>query len=517
MPMIVTRNFILKGLLCLLLMTGLTGCSFVPVNLAKDTSRTVNKAVGQSSEPLVTLKFFFGGEKKAATDEVWGVVRDYVNAKGLNVKFSVQFIPWTEYSRKLLVMAAAGDRWDLNFDSEASFQQMASRGSYLSLNKLLPKYAPKLYEHYQQLNILRSVTSNGDILALPWMINMNQRPHLVWRQDLAEKAGIYRSEGSIRTAEDVDLLLHELKQAYPNNRVTRIPALPLFLVRDEWVDIGFHGLGFYLNDPTVKIQAIEDQPFYMDAAKMSKTWYEDRILTPDSKIDNDNSADQWRNGKMLTTLTSHEWAYVADPGFVDVSYRQQASLLYPDKKTVNRSPTSNVVAINRNSEHPELVLKFMEMLETDSQLYDLVIYGIQGKTYELDGGKVIYPDNLNFSISNYMDWGSQWAFWKMKYMRPTNTYPGDFWNEEARFAESSMNVSSPVTGLLLNDQEISSKLEKRDQNYEDYGKTIEYGMVADIEEASLSYRALQEASGRAAIIQEVQSQVDQFLKSQPNK
>lgn len=514
--MIVIRKFMLKGLFSLLLMAGLTSCSIVPINLAKDTSRTADKAVGQSTEPHTVLKFYFGGEKRAATDEVWSAVSDYVNAKGLNVKFSVQFIPWTEYSRKLLVMAAAGDRWDLNFDSETSFQQMASRGSYLPLNKLLPQYAPKLYEHYLQLDNLRSVTSNGDILALPWMINMNQRPHIVWRQDLAEKAGVHRSEDSIQNIEDVDLLLHELKAAYPNNRITRIPALPIYIVRDEWVDLGFHGLGFYLNDPAVKVQAIEDQTFYIDAAKMSKKWYEDRILTPDAKIDNDNSADQWRNGKMLTTLTSHEWAYVADPGFVDESYRQQAALLYPDKKTVNRSPTSNVVAINRNSEHPELVLKFMEMLETDSQLYDLVIYGIQGKTYELDGGKVIYPDNLKFPISNYMDWGSQWAFWRMKYMRPTNTYPGDFWNEEAKFAESPMNVASPVTGLLLNDQEISSKLEKRDQIYEEYGKSIEYGMAADVEEAVMSYRALQAAGGRAAVIQEVQSQVDQFLKSLPH-
>ena len=34
---------------------------------------------------------------------------------------------------------------------------------------------------------------------------------------------------------------------------------------------------------------------------------------------------------------SHEWAYAADPGFVDASYKQQMSLIYPEKKFVNRS------------------------------------------------------------------------------------------------------------------------------------------------------------------------------------
>ncbi|WP_449007967.1 extracellular solute-binding protein [Paenibacillus taichungensis] len=494
-------------LLCMAL--ALSGCMGSPGADINDFFTSSN----HPSEPEVTLKFYFGGEKKAATDEVWTAVSEYVKDKGLNVKFSIHFISWPEYPEKLLVMAAAGDRWDLNFDSDSSFREMASRGSYMALDKLLPEYAPNLYKKYQMDGNLRSTMMNGDIVGLPWSIKMNQRPYAGWRVDLAEKAGIYREPDSVQTVQDVDVLLHELKHAYPNSKVTRITALPFYLVREEWLDLGFHGLGINLNDPDHKVQAIEQQPFYVEAAAMSKKWYEDKILSPESLIDRADSSDQWRNGKVLFTLTSHEWAHAADQGFVDSNYRQQMSLLYPDKKQVNRSPISNVVAINRNSENAELVLQFLDMMETDRKLYDLVIYGIEGKTYQMDGEQVVYPHNLSDSTSNYMGWGGQWALWNSRFIRSTETYPGDFWGEEARFAKIPVNLDSPLEGLLLSEYAISKEVEERVQLYEDMGRSIEFGLVSDVKEAVSDYRIKQQNIGLDKIIGEVQRQVDLNLAS----
>ncbi|NUU63221.1 extracellular solute-binding protein [Paenibacillus agri] len=465
----------------------------------------------QDAKPEVTLKMYFGGEKKAATDEVWREVSQYVKSKGLNVNFSVNFIPWTDYSSKLLVMAAAGDRWDMNFDSDTSFRQMAARGSYLPLNTLLPEYAPHLNERYKSDGTLLSTTLDGEILGLPWAIKMNQRPYAVWRADLAELAGIAPPMNSIQTVEEVDTLLHQLKEAYPDRKLSLVTALPFYMVREEWLDLEFHGLGCYIGDPEMKVRAIEQQPFYLEAALMSKRWNQAGILNPDSILGLEDSANHWRSGKLLFTITSHEWAYAADPGFIDSAYRQQVSLLYPEKRQVNRRPTSNVIAINRNSEHPDLALRFLDLLETDRALFDLVIYGMEGKTYKLEGDTVRYPDNLNFSTSNYMDWGGQWGFWKPQFLRPTETYPGDFWNKEATFAELPQNVDSPLGGLMLSDYKIGKALERRDELYEDLGKAIEYGMEGNISDAIAKYRQRQMDNGLETIIAEVQRQVDQYL------
>jgi len=480
---------------------------FLGMSLAACSGSNANIA-SLPEEEEVTLSFIFGGEKKAATDEVWAEVSEHVKTKGLNVKFDIRFIPFKEFKTKIQAMAAAGDRWDLNFDSNwLSYREMASRGSYMALNELLPKYAPTLYAKYMEQGTLSSATRNGKIIGLPWTMKMSERAYVGWRSDLAEAAGIHRGPDEVKTVEDLDVLLYELKKAYPNIKVSRTPPLALYLIREEWIDLAFHGLGFYLSDPSMKVQAIEQQPFYLESAKMSKKWNDDKILSLDATIDNQSGADQWRNGKMLSTLTSHEWAY-ADPGFVDPAFRQQMSLMYPDKRYPNRTALANVLAINNNSNHPELVLRFLDMLETDRELYDLVLYGIEGKTYILNEETAEYPEGMQFATSNYLEWESGWAFWKPQFLRPTPTYPEGFWLREAEFASQPINVTSPVDGLFISDETIKQELVVRDQLANDL-----VGKVDDPEQEVERYATLQRDSGLDVIIDEVQRQIDEYLGS----
>ncbi|MBB6675274.1 extracellular solute-binding protein [Cohnella nanjingensis] len=465
------------------------------------------------NEEEVTLKFYFGGDKKAATDEVWSAISDYVKSKGLNVKFNINFIPFGDFKDKMLVMAASGDNWDMNFDGDwLSYKQMAAKGSYMDLNELLPKYAPNLNKKYEEQGTLSAATVNGKVVGLPWTMKMNQRLFAGWRSDLAEKAGITVAPDSVKTIEDVDKLLRELKNAYPNEKLSRTNPLAIYMIRDEWVDLNFHGLGFYLNDPKIAVQPVEQQPFYKEAATLAKTWYDDKLINRDAMIDKEDGAAQWRNGKTLFTVTSHEWAN-ADPGFADSSFKQQMSLLYPDKKQVNRTALANVVAINRNSKHPDRVLRFLDMVETDQKLYDLLQYGIEGKTYVLNGDTAEYPAGMQTTTSNYMEWGGQWAFWKPQFMRPTMTYSKDFWLKEAEFASEPMNVNSPIDGLFIAEDTMKNELAKRDQASEEFSKPIEFGIVKNVDQSVTDYIAKQKANGLDKILAETQKQIDAYLAS----
>jgi putative aldouronate transport system substrate-binding protein len=157
------------------------------------------------------------------------------------------------------------------------------------------------------------------------------------------------------------------------------------------------------------------------------------------------------------------------------------------------------------------VLRFLDMLETDRVLYDLVLYGIEGKTYVLNGETVEYPGDMQYMTSNYMEWGGQWAFWKPQFMRPTQTYTKNFWLEEAKFASLPVNVDSPLEGLFITGDNIKSEVAKRDDTYEGYGKRIEYGNVDNVKQAVSDYIDRQKENGIDKVIAEVQRQVDQYL------
>lgn len=54
--------------------------------------------------------------------------------------------------------------------------------------------------------------------------------------------------------------------------------------------------------------------------------------------------------------------------------------IYSDRLYANRTPLANAMAISATSENPERTLMFLNMLENDETLYDMVQYGIEGKT-----------------------------------------------------------------------------------------------------------------------------------------
>lgn len=463
-------------------------------------------------EDEVTLTFYFLGDKRSATDEVWQKISEHVKSKGLNVRFNVKFFPVNSFKQEMLELAASGSKWDMNYDADwQSYRDMAAKGAYMPLNELLPTYAPHLYDKYESQNALEATEVNGQITALPWTIQMNQRPYAQWRSDLTKEAGINPPEDSIRTIEDLDLFLHRLKKAFPNAKLTRSLPKDVYMLRDEWVDIGFHGMGYYLNDPKVTILPVEQQPFYREAALMARKWFSAGILNKDTGIDMADGATLWKHGNMVFTLQSHEWVN-ANQGFVDPSFEQESSLLYPDKKFVNRSPVANVVAINRNSEHADRVLRFLEMLETDQALYDLVQYGIEGKTYVLrEDGSVDYPEGLGTPTSNYMEWGGQWGLWRLQYMRPTPTYPEGFWDREREFALQPNNVQSPIAGLFIAEDSIRSELIARDDLINRYGGPLEVGTEPNTEQALQAYVAMQDNEGLKRIMAEAQRQVDAYL------
>jgi putative aldouronate transport system substrate-binding protein len=173
------------------------------------------------------------------------------------------------------------------------------------------------------------------------------------------------------------------------------------------------------------------------------------------------------------------------------------------------------LAINRNSKNADRILRFLDMVETDQKLYDLLVYGLSGKTYVLKDRMAVYPEGMNTSTSNYMEWGGQWAFWKPQFMRPDPTYPEGFWAREAEFAHESHNIPSPIDGLFISEDKVKTEIAKRDQLGTDIGRVIEAGIISgsDVDKVAEDYIAKQKSAGLDKIVADAQLQVDAFLAS----
>jgi putative aldouronate transport system substrate-binding protein len=458
-----------------------------------------------------TLVFYFLGDKRAATDEVWTAISEAYKDK-LNAKFDINFVPFGDFKDKLMLMSSAGEKYDMNFDGDwLAYPAMVINNSYLPLNDLLPKYAPVLNDKYMKQGTLKAATVNGQVLALPWTMKMNQRQFLTWRSDLTQAAGVEPAQDAIRTIEEIETYLYKLKTALPEERLLMNALDPVFQQKHELAQLSVGAdLFIDLNDPACKVIAAEEHPYYTELAGYAAKWYKDGIISRDALVNKEDGATLWRNGKFIVTLSSHEWAN-ANQGFSDPSWTVSSSFLYPDKKYPNRTALANVVCISKNAANPERTLMFLDLLETDRELYDMVQYGIEGKTYVLKEGVASYPDGMDNASSNYMEWGGQWALWKPQFMRPNPSYSEGFWVREAEFAEQPNNINSPIDGLFINTDSIKNELVRRNQIMEEYGKPIRFGVAKDTSAAITEYRQKMQEADRDKILAEVQKQIDAYL------
>ncbi|WP_238327537.1 DUF3502 domain-containing protein [Paenibacillus gorillae] len=88
-----------------------------------------------------------------------------------------------------------------------------------------------------------------------------------------------------------------------------------------------------------------------------------------------------------------------------------------------------------------------------------------------------------------------------------------FWVKEEEFANEPINVISPLDGLFIAEDGMKDELARRDQLGEEYGRPIEYGTVADVEQSVAKYIELNKNNGLPKILARTQAIVDEYLAS----
>jgi len=468
-------------------------------------------AASAADLPHVTLKFIFFADKKSDTDKVWAAIAEKYKDV-LNCDFDVQFIPGDDYKQMLLLKAAAGDVWDMNFEGEwLGYFQMIAMDAYADLTDLLPVYAPDLYEAYQSTGVLDAATYNGKIVCLPWTMMMNNRTTFQWRGDLADAAGIVVDKENLTNYDDVYEILLQLQAAYPDRYIIEATSWDAMKVKYSLVEIG-NGLVIDLNDPDAKIQAKETTDAFREYVAYGKKLQDDGLIWKDIINDKTDHNALINEGKLITKWGTYEFARSGRP-WVEEGARWDYAFLYPDGKSPNRTPLANVAAISATSNNIERVLMFMNLLQTDQELYDMMHYGLYGDTYLInEDGAVVYPDGMSTANSSFMGWQGRWAYWKPQFMRPDDEFPKDFWKEEAENAmSSSNNVPSPFDAFVFNAEDVNVEVAQRDQVFEDYKKLFETGLINGDADTVVDQYITEQAYNAAIIVAEAQSQLDAFL------
>ena len=423
-------------------------------------------------------------------------------------------------------MLASANDYELHFDADwFMWPELVADGALMPLNDLLPRHAPALYEHYRDVGALEDVTVDGRILGLPATEFGTGRAWAVvnaeWYEAFGANEPLSSMEQVVELMEYVDRHVesidYPLDQIWGSNPVNENAMWAMYTKHD--LDRAFaegnHGFIYDLRQAheagEVEIVAVQETEAYREAAQWRRTFHE-RGWIPRDAMHDEGETYRFHHGRSAVTIRGLRDQFMATSEGV----RIEGFMMYPDSYAAFSGFMRNGLAMNRNAANPELALAFLEWMYESQANYDLVMYGIDGTTYELareNGQEVVRHTAGRGPADGYPHWHGRWGFWRLDRIR-AGVADGDpeLYSEAIPTArEHPTNVTSPLAGFQFDPSQVRSEIALRKSLLEEHEPPITHGLEADVDRAIEHLREILNEAGAEVIRTELQRQVDEFL------
>lgn len=433
------------------------------------------------------------------------LVQDAMNQRirSLGKSFKVQLDPLDEttFKTRIPLAFAAGSAGDVVFTAPwlNNYYTNASLGDYLALDELLPRYASGLWKSLAT-DTWNAARVNGKIRGA---INQQLWPAsygYVARQDIAEKYGL--KPDRITKYDDLTPYFREIKAGEPSTTVwltdnTGHGALANF----TWDALGY-GLAVNPDDANLKVFNTIATDEYRQKCELVRQWHLAGYTAINPPPATDATA-AWLNGS-IAFQGNQANGNVVSP-FPTVEKSLQEPLL------TTGAVTATLSAVNSRTKYPKEAVEFLELLNTDKKIYNLICFGIEGKDYVVTDkalGVVGFPDGVTAANDKYnpdTDWqfGNQFnAYYRTEAAAKSRT-----WDVQKRMNEEAKR--SKALGFAPQIDSVQTEVATVSAVMAQYGTSIALGLV-DTTSGIDTYLQQLKAAGIDKIQQTLQSQIDKW-------
>jgi putative aldouronate transport system substrate-binding protein len=476
-------------------------------------------ATGQKEGGKVdTLTFWFPGVVPKDLDAVLKETDARIQKAGIAAHLVFNFVPWSDYQDKLRALVAAGDTYECHFDGDwGAIPSMAPQGAFLSIEDLVPKYAPKIWAKIDK-SAWAASSYAGHIIGIPWRWPKSERRSIQIRYDLYKKYGLKDFDtlnGDVFTLDDYEKYL----DAVVKNEPGMIPCAAIVnpaVWAAPFAYLGGYGylsqnvnIVYKLDDPQMKLIDLETTPFYKDLLTRFRRWYVNGYFEKDvlaEKVEYKQLVISGKAASMVHIFDSeNELTMQIKPSHPD--WEIKAFLLNVDKVGPLSPPMNNILLFNKNGKNPEKAMAFWEWMHASQDNYDLVMYGIKGKDWNEGPNRTVeIPAPYSMADSPYYGWNGRWCAWWPELERPTkDDLP--HWMDRVVKATFINDKVPPLTGFFPSYDAIKTEWANRVSLKQNIGDAMELG-VLDPAVAYDDYIAKEKAAGIDKILAELQKQLD---------
>lgn len=456
----------------------------------------------------ITLRWYARINKENDCDEVFEKASAITKEKlGVNL----DIIALEDYNTKISVVNASGEDFDIVYTASQvnNYYQNAADGNFLALDKLLPKYAPNLWKSIDE-DVWDSVrASDGKIYGVPNQQIFARAPGFMIPTQNIEALGLDMDEIANWKLADFEEYLRLVKE--------KTGSYCYFA--HAWGGDGAQREGFQtilgsnlpgairFNEETDDIEIIDqyETQEFKDYIQLRAKWVDEGLTAPMEVSENDISKYSTpKNGVIpwLITLATYlpgcEASAKTNYGF-DVTVAMKSDALLTSYGT-----TATMAAINADTRYPEKSVEFLELLNSDKELYNLIAFGIEDKNYtKIDENYIKRSEENPYSQPAWAI-GNTFNAYLLEGQPETLVEDTKEINKNAK--------RSPVLGFVPNQDSLKVEIANCKAVLDEYLTILDQGIV-DVDRTYGEFIEKLKSAGVDKIITELNKQLDEWEKS----
>ncbi len=422
-------------------------------------------AAADAADP-VQLRIFFGDTAKPDDELVQDELNKYTIPE-LGIEVDFVFFGSGEYNQKIPLLIASDEKMDIVFDAGwIDYVNRSRAGAYLDITDKLADYPdlvsavhPLLWEGSKVDGRNYGVPSNKEV-AETWAFYAEA--------DILEENGI--DPDSIKTFADGEIILEALAK-YPERagfqilvgNTSNLYALSMLGTFDAIRT----GIAVYMDAPETVVN-VYATPEYESFLKTMHSWYEKGYIAED--VATRENYDQYTKDSQNYGLGYVSYSPLNEVGQSNSYGKQLTPMCITPITTTNGSCTGSLNCILAKSENPDAALQFLSAWNTDPKIKNTIVFGIEGKHYNLVDGKVENVPNVGDMYVN-QNWRTGNMF--ISYLMVNEA--DDKYDQYLAFNDQAR--ASGVLGFQPNVDEINDKLAAIDGVCAEYCPLLHVGVL----------------------------------------
>lgn len=450
---------------------------------------------GSKGDELATLTWYTIGPEPKDLQLVVDEANEYLEEK-INVNLDMKFVDFGDYNQKMSVIMDSGEPFDLAFTCSWAGDYLGNsrKGVFLEIDEYLDTLGKDMKEAIDP-RFWDGAKIDGKTYAVPNQKELGVAPMWSFTKEYVDKYNIPYE--TLHTLEDLEPWLKVIKENEPG-------VTPLYITKGFSYTVAFDLLvsdtvGIGANDENLTITNIFETEEIKAKLETLRKYYEAGYINADAAIAKDDRSVK----RLVTKNDGHPHAEAIWSS--ELGYEVVASEI-TDALITSASTTGGMIAVGKNSKNPEKSIEFLNLLNTDEYLRNLINYGIEDVHYEKIGDKQIKrikPEEKNYDVSAF-SLGNVFLTYLL------DNEPETKWDDYKEFNDTSK--VSPALGFKFNPENVRNELASISNIVEEFKYTLYSGSV-NVDEYLGKLNDKLKQQGIDKVIAEMQKQIDEWKKN----